>query len=154
MERDTCVKLCGASFTTTSELYVGVWVCLFVSIFVCMFVREIKVLRPINSINVRYFCKLCVLEKKYPHLSCERTIKRIVKKIRKRGSVVEKKKTGNLTILVFKWKQTPENIYAIWVLKIRFRILGHCRNTVYSEFPHSHRVRVFRIEDNWQIWAS
>lgn len=67
---------------------------------------------------------------------------------------MEEKKTGNLTMLLFLWEQTPENIYDIRILKIRFKILGHCRNTVYSEFPHNNRVRVFQIEDNLQIWAS
>jgi len=76
------------------------------------------------------------------------------KKLRKRGSVLDKKKTRNLTILVLKWKQSPENIYALSVLKMRFKILGHCRSTIYNEFPHNHRVRVFRIEDNLQILAS
>ena len=66
--------------------------CVFV--FVCLFVRGINVFRPINSVNVRYFCKLCDLEKnvvirgmlrkkKIPVLRvpCERTIHRTVKKI-------------------------------------------------------------------------
>ena len=87
--------------------FVGLCICLFFSFFLSFFflsffVRETNVFRPISSVNVRYFCKLCVVEKnvavcflkKIPafRVPCERIIYKIVgrKKLEKKVQYCKK----------------------------------------------------------------
>ena len=84
-------------------------------------VKEINVFRSTNSVNMRYFCKLCVVEKNVANcfvkkkttirLPCERTKYRIVEKLRKTGSVLDKKKKKKLGDTVAQTKTKPREYF-------------------------------------------